>query len=168
MSGEIVNKVAQSGIETLDLASLRPAGQRRSIDVAEVLWQGIALKETDFRQWVKETDWSAYTGTQVAVHCSADAIVPSWVYMVLGSELAPYAETVHFGDLASLEEYLYARHISQMDLSVYRDSRIMLKGCGEEVPTGAYLYLTQRLREVAKSVMFGEPCSAVPVYKRKK
>jgi len=167
MKEEIVNKVAKSGIETLDLASFRPKGKRAVIDVADTLWQGIALKESDFRQWVKDHDWSTYADAHVAVHCTVDAIIPSWVYMILGSELAPYAATVHFGSSESLEEYLYAQVISALDLGMYQDRLIMLKGCGEEVPTGAYLYLTQRLREVAKSVMFGEPCSAVPVYKRK-
>jgi hypothetical protein len=167
MSEEIVNKVAQSGIITLDLSEMRPSGERVLLDIAPQLWQGIALKEKDFRDWVKETDWSSYSGKHVAVTCSADAIIPSWAYMLLSTELSPCASTLFFGDLDGLEEMLFKTAIEELNLSSYTNARIMLKGCGDKVPTGSYLYLTAALRPVVSSLMFGEPCSAVPVYKKK-
>lgn len=167
MSEAIVNKIAQSGIITLDLSEMRPKGDRVLLDIAPHLWQGIALKEKDFRQWVKETDWTSFKGKHVAVTCSADAIIPSWAFMLLGTELTPYAATLFFGDLDGLEELLFKKAIEHMDLTRYKDARIMLKGCGDKVPSGSYLYLTSALQPVVKSLMFGEPCSAVPVFKKK-
>ncbi|NND95524.1 MAG: DUF2480 family protein [Flavobacteriales bacterium] len=168
MSDEIVNKVAQSGIITLDLASFRPEGARVTIDIADHLWQGIALKEKDFRDWIKSVDWSSYQGKHVAIFCSADAVIPSWAYMLLSSHLSPFAATIHYGDESSLEEILFRNSIMEMNFEKYTDERIMLKGCGDSVPMGSYVYLTNALTPVVKSLMFGEPCSAVPVYKAKK
>ncbi|NND93663.1 MAG: DUF2480 family protein [Flavobacteriales bacterium] len=168
MSDEIVNKVAQSGIITLDMASFRPEGERVAIDIADHLWQGIALKEKDFRDLIKSVDWSSYEGKHVAIFCSADAVIPSWAFMLLSTELNPYATTIHYGSLATLEEYLFRCSIESADLSEYKEKRIMLAGCGDSVPMGSYVYLTSALTPIVKSLMFGEPCSAVPVYKNKK
>lgn len=162
---EIRNKVAESGIITLDLNDYRPHGKRREIDIAEQLWQGIALKEKDYRDWIKSVDWTEYAEVHVAIHCSADAIVPSWAYMLLAAELEPHVATLYFGDLIGLEELLFKEAIDKLDFTEHSDKRIMLKGCGDSVPMGSYLYLTKKLRPVVKSLMFGEPCSAVPVYK---
>lgn len=165
---EIRNKVAESGIVTLDLNTYRPAGDRVAIDIAAQLWEGIALREKDYRLWISETDWTDYANNHVAIYCSADAIVPSWAYMLLGAVLEPIAATLFFGDLKGLEEQLFHQAISNQDWSEYTDKRIMLAGCGDAVPTGSYLYLTQKLTPVVKTLMFGEPCSAVPVYKAPK
>ncbi len=165
---EIRNKVAESGIITLDLNDYRPEGQRIEIDIASQLWQGIALKEQDYRQWLKSVDWSGYSEKHVAIHCSAEAIVPSWAFMLLSAELEPHAATLYFGNLAGLEEALFKERIEESNFSEFIDKRIMLKGCGDSVPMGSYLYLTKKLRPLVKSLMFGEPCSAVPVYKASK
>lgn len=164
----IRNKVAESGIITLDPSDFRPEGKSALIDIAGQLWQGIALKEKDFRDWIKETDWSQYAERHVAVHCSVDAVIPSWAYMLIASALEPYAASIHFGDLKSLSERRFKEAIDQADMSPYQDQRIMLKGCGDAVPTGAYLYLTHRLQGLVRSLMFGEPCGAVPIYKAAK
>jgi len=167
MSGDegIVNKVAQSGLINLDLQSLRPNGVRYFIDIKEQLWQGIALKEKEFRSWVKEHDWNQYREGHVAVGCSEDAIIPSWAYMLIASKLQGIAQTIIFGGLEQLETQLFKEAIRSMDMEAYEDGRVLVKGCGEGVPQSAYLYLTQRLQPTVKSLMFGEACSSVPVYK---
>lgn len=162
---EIINKVAQSGLLNLDLQSLRSSGPRHFIDIKEQLWQGIALKEKDFRTWVKEHDWSQYQEAHIAIGCSVDAIIPSWAYMLISSQLQGEARTVVFGNLDDLETTLFKEAIESMDISEYAEGRVLVKGCGEGVPQSAYLYLTQRLQPVVKSLMFGEACSSVPVYK---
>jgi S-adenosylmethionine/arginine decarboxylase-like enzyme len=165
---EIVNKVAQSGLVTIDLQDWRPEGARAVVDIKERLWEGIALKEKDFRTWVSEWDWTAYAGQHVAVTCSADAIIPSWAYMLLSSALTPHAKTIVFGDADALESVLFKSKIDSVELAEYTDARVIVKGCGQGVPTSAYLYLTHKLQPVVKSLMFGEACSTVPVYKAPK
>ena len=165
---EIVNKVAQSGIITFNLDSIRPKGAREHIDIAPQLWQGIALKEKDFRDWIKNNDWSQFKDKHIAISCSVDAIIPSWAFMLIASEVEPYAHTVCYGTLDELEEIIYRKAIDELDLSIYAGVRIMLKGCGDKVPMGSYIYLTQILTPLVKSLMFGEPCSAVPVFKASK
>ena len=164
----IINKVAQSGLVSFDLAELYPKGERVLYDIKENLFHGLMLREKDFREFVKEHDWSSYTGKHVAIICSADAIVPTWAYMLLATKLAPYAGTVVFGDLDQLESVLYQQEVNKVNLENYRDQRIVIKGCGEiPVPVSAYVDLTSKLTAVAKSIMYGEPCSTVPLYKRK-
>jgi hypothetical protein len=164
---EIRNKIAESGIITLDLNDYRPSGTRVMIDITEQLWQGIVLKEKDYREWIKSVDWTTYQGQHVAIQCSADAIVPSWAFMLLAAQLEPYASSLFFGDLSGLEESLYKDAIDKESFDMYANKRVMLKGCGDSVPTGSYLYLTEKLIPLVKSLMFGEPCSAVPVFKAK-
>jgi len=164
----IVNKVAQSGLVTLDPAAFYPGGERVVYDIKDNLFQGLILREKDFREFVKNHDWSQYQGKNIAVTCSADAIVPAWAYMLIANKLAPYAKDVVFGDAAVLETVLFEKSMASMDVEQYRDQRIVIKGCGEiEVPVSAYVELTKKLTPVAKSIMFGEPCSTVPIYKRK-
>lgn len=164
----IVNRVAQSGLISLDPADLFPAGERVVYDIKENLFQGLILREKDFREFVKGHDWSQYQGKHVALICTADAIVPTWAYMLLANKLQPFAETVVFGDLETLEAVLFDRAINSVDFEKYRDQRVVVKGCGEiPVPVSAYAELTYRLSKVAKSIMYGEPCSTVPIYKRK-
>ncbi len=164
----IVNKVAQSGLISLDLADLYPKGERVLYDIKDNLFHGLILREKDFREFVKENDWTKYQDKHVAIVCSADAIVPTWAYMLLSTKLKPYAASVVFGDINMLETILFERALDKIDIEVYRDQRVVVKGCGEiEVPTSAYLEITSKLTGVAKSIMYGEPCSTVPIYKRK-
>ncbi|MBK1440932.1 DUF2480 family protein [Parapedobacter sp. ISTM3] len=164
----IVNKVAQSGLVTVDLAHFAPQGDRVLYDIKDNLFHGLILREKDFREFVKTHDWAQYTGKYVAITCTADAIVPTWAYMLLANRLAPYAEEVVFGDLATMETLLYERALAHVDMEVYRDQRVVVKGCGDiEVPESAFVKFTAMLSKVAKSIMYGEPCSTVPVFKRK-
>ena len=164
----IVNKVAQSGLVSFDLADLYPAGDRILYDIKDNLFHGLILKEKDFREFIKQHDWSQYAGKHVAITCSADAIVPTWAYMLLANKMSPFAATVVFGNLEILETLLFERAINNVDIEKYRDERIVVKGCGDTpIPVSAYVELTSRLTKVAKSIMYGEPCSTVPLFKRK-
>ncbi|WP_158989747.1 DUF2480 family protein [Mucilaginibacter sp. L196] len=164
----IINKVAQSGLVTLDPASFYPQGERVLYDIKDNLYMELILREKDFREFVKMHDWVQYAGKNVAITCTADAIVPAWAYMLIANRLAPHASEVVFGDLELLETVLFIKGISGADLEQYRDQRIVLKGCGDiPVPVSAYVELTKKLTPIAKSLMFGEPCSTVPIYKRK-
>ena len=125
------------------------------------------LREKDFREFIKEHDWESYSGKHIAIGCSADAIVPTWAYMLLANKMAPFAKTVVFGDLKLLETILFERELSKMDMEKYRDQRVVVKGCGEiAVPDSAYIDITVKLTSLAKSIMYGEPCSTVPIFKR--
>lgn len=169
MENEIENKVAQSGLVTLDLEDWYPAGERVLIDIKDQLFQGLLLREKDFREYIKTHDWAQYKDKYVAVTCTADAIVPTWAYMLLSSSLEPFAKKIVFGDLETLETVLYDSLLGKLDLEQYRDARIVIKGCGNlPVPKAAYVELTRLLRPVAKSIMYGEPCSTVPIYKQPK
>ncbi|MDB4999218.1 MAG: hypothetical protein JWR76_295 [Mucilaginibacter sp.] len=164
----ILNKVAQSGLVTLDPAQFYAPGDRVVYDITDNLFHGLMLREKDFREFVKTHDWTQYEGKNVAVTCTADAIVPAWAYMLLANRLAPYAREVVFGDAEVLETVLFVKEISRLDVEQYRDQRLVIKGCGDiPVPVSAYVELTKKLTPVAKSLMFGEPCSTVPIYKRK-
>lgn len=167
MAEEIVNKVAASGLITIDLEEYYPAGDRVAYDIADNLWQGLALKEKDFRAFVKEHDWTQYTGKHVAIFCSADAIVPTWAYMLLASVLQPHAASVVFGSLETLETVLFERALESIKPADFQDARVVIKGCGNlPVPSSAYVALTEKLRPVVRSIMYGEPCSTVPIWKR--
>jgi|SRR3954463_10231177 len=169
MDDQLINKVAQSGLVTIDLEEFYPAGERVVFDIKEFLFQGLILREKDFREVVKNIDWKFYTDKYVSLICSADAIVPTWAYMLLVSSLEPYAKKVVFGDLETLETVLYDEILSKLPIENYRDSRIVIKGCGNlPVPKAAYVELTRLLRPVAKSIMYGEPCSTVPIFKQAK
>jgi hypothetical protein len=164
----IINKVAQSGLVSLDPASFYAPGERVIYDIKDNLFHGLILREKDFREFVKEHDWSQYAGKNVGITCTADAIVPAWAYMLLANRMAPYAREVVFGNAEVLETVLFEKELAKANFEQYRDQRIVLKGCGDiDVPVSAYVELTKRLTPVAKSLMFGEPCSTVPIYKRK-
>ena len=164
----IVNRVAQSGLISFDLAELYPQGERVLYDIKDNLFHGLILREKDFREFVKAHDWSQYAGKHVAITCSADAIVPTWAYMLLASKMAPYAANIVFGDLIALETSLFQKALTQFDMERFRDERIVIKGCGDtQIPTSAFVEITARLTGIAKSIMYGEPCSTVPVFKRK-
>ncbi|WP_457128492.1 DUF2480 family protein [Mucilaginibacter sp. HD30] len=164
----IVNKVAQSGLVTLDPAEFYTPGERVVYDIKDNLFQGLILREKDLREFVKEHDWTQYQGKNVAVTCTADAIVPAWAYLLLANRMAPYANEVVFGDAEVLETVLFVKAIATLDPEQYRDQRLVIKGCGDiDIPVAAYVELGKKLTPVVKSLMFGEPCSTVPIYKRK-
>ena len=168
MAEEIINRVNQSGLTQIDLEDLRLAGDRIFIDIKDQLFQGIALREKDFRAFIAEQDWASYQGKHVAVGCSVDAIIPTWAFMLLGVSLTPYVKTLVFGNLADLEKTLFEKALSKIKPEDFQDAKIVIKGCSKEsVPTDAYLKITQLLQPVAKSLFYGEPCSTVPLYKRK-
>lgn len=165
---EIVNRVTQSGIQSLDLEELYVPGERVFYDLAENLYMGLILKEKDFRQFLKEHDWEQYKGKHVAVGCTVDAIIPTWAYMLLAIHLEAHASTVAFGNLEDLEKQLYATTLANFDLEQFRDARVVIKGCSDKaVPTWAYVEITGKLKPIAKSLMYGEPCSTVPLFKKK-
>jgi hypothetical protein len=163
-----VNKVAQSGLVTLDPAEFYVPGERFVYDIKDNLFQGLILREKDFREFVKEHDWTQYQDKNVAVTCTADAIVPAWAYLLLANRMAPYANEVVFGDAEVLETVLFVKAIASLDVEQYRDQRLVIKGCGDvPVPVSAYVELGKKLTPVVKSLMFGEPCSTVPIYKKR-
>lgn len=169
MAEEIVNKVAKSPLVTLDLGDYYPQGERKVLDIAPWLLEGIMLREKDFRESVQQHPWSKYLNTYVAVHCSTDAIVPQWAYMLLAAHLAPYAHKVVYGDAAILESFIMEKAIDAIDVEEYKNKPVIVKGCGDRpIPNHAYLHLAAVLQPVVKTLMFGEACSTVPVYKKKK
>jgi len=167
MSEPIVNKVAESSLLEIDLEDYYPEGEVVVFDLKDFLFMGLILKEKDFREALKQLDFSVYRDKLVAVTCSADAVVPVWAYMLLASYLQPVAREVVAGDAAFLHKTLFLRNINSIDIAAYADKRVVVKGCGDK-PIGefAYLEITRLLRPVVKSIMYGEPCSTVPVFKR--
>jgi hypothetical protein len=164
----IINKVAKSGLVTLDPADFYLAGERVVYDIKENLFHGLILREKDFRDFIGANDWTKYQDKIVAITCSADAIVPAWAYMLLANKMAPYAKEIVFGDENMLEAVLFEKAIASFDAEQYRDQRVVIKGCGDTpVPVAAYVALAKKLTPVVKSLMFGEPCSTVPIFKRK-
>lgn len=168
MSEPIINKVAESGLVTIDLETWYPRGETVAFDLKEHLFMGMILKEKDFREALKKLDWSVYADKYVALTCSVDAIIPVWAWMLVVTYLEPVAKEIVMGDEKELHRQLYLRNIAAIDTTEYADKRIVIKGCGE-TPIGDYVYMeiTKKLRPVAKSIMYGEPCSTVPVYKKK-
>jgi hypothetical protein len=168
MEALLVNKVAQSGLITIDLEKYYPTCQIIEFDLKKYLFHGLILKEKEFRIAIKEHDWSQYGGATVLVYCSADAIIPMWSYMLVVSSLHGIAADVFCGTKTEYLKDYYRKFFKNMDISPYKNGKIILKGCGtKNIPEAAYLEATNKLREVASSIMFGEPCSTVPVYKRK-
>lgn len=169
MENQIINKVALSGIITLDLEEFYPPGERVLFDIKDLLFQGLMLREKDFREFVKNDDWTKYQDKYVALVCSADAIVPTWAYMLLATHLEPYSKKIVFGNLETLETILYNEILGKLNVNDYKDSRVVIKGCGHlPVPKAAYVEIARLLRPVAKSIMYGEACSTVPLYKKAK
>jgi len=168
MSEIIINKVSESLLTTIDLETYFPKDEIAVFDLKPFLFMELILKEKDFREALKNFDWSVYAGKQVAVFCSADAIIPMWAYMLVASYLQPVVTGFIFGTEASLQTQLLIKNISNINISKYEDKRIVIKGCGD-LPVGeaAYLEITKLLRPVVKSIMYGEPCSTVPIFKRK-
>lgn len=167
MDNEIVNKVSTSGIVTINLEDFYIKGERVLFDIKPLLFQELILKEKDFREFIKNNDWSQYQNKMVALTCTADAIVPTWAYMLLTLALQPFAKKVVFGDLQTLETLLFAEQLEKVDVKDYKDARVVIKGCGDiDLPKNAYVQLTALLQPYVKSIMYGEPCSTVPLYKK--
>ncbi len=163
----IENKVAKSGLITLDLVDLIPKGKQIVIDLKDFMFEGIILREKDFRTQIKETDWEEYKSSFVAITNSSEGIVPLWAYMLIASALQPYATVIIRGNKAHLKGALLRRAIENMDELEYQDKRVIIKGCGDEtIPESSFIAITQKLQPIVKSLMFGEACSTVPVFKK--
>jgi hypothetical protein len=168
MNETLVNKVADSGLVSLDPADFYPSETIKLFDLKDHLFMGLILKEKDFRAALQNTDWQQYKDIAVGIVCSTDAIIPLWAYMLVASSLEPVASFIMKGNEEQVRESLFLRNISAMSPENYIDQRIVVKGCGEKViPESVYVALTHLLRPFAKSIFFGEPCSTVPVFKKK-
>ncbi len=169
MAEEIVNRVAKSPIITFNLEELYQEGNRVIVDISKWLHEGFILKEKDFRTALKNEDWSQYADCFVCLQCSTDAIVPSWAYMLISTYLNPVAKKVIVGSEQELNQILYTEAINNLDVEAYKNRPLIVKGCSHKpVPETAYLQLIKKLQPVVKSLMFGEACSAVPLFKPKK
>jgi hypothetical protein len=167
MDEPVINKVAESGLITLDLENYYPRGESAVFDMKDHLFMGLILKEKEFREALKDLDWEKYRDKNVAVTCTADAIIPVWAYMLVASQLQPVAKEIVMGDEKELHRTLFIKKLSEIKLEEFTGKKIVIKGCGD-TPIGefAYLEITKLLRPVAKSIMYGEPCSTVPVFKQ--
>lgn len=168
MSELIVNKVAASGLISLDLEKYLPTGEPALFDLKDYLFMGLILKEKDFREALKNLDWNIYADKNVAITCSADAVIPVWAYMLIASFLQPVAKNIYIGTTAEMEKNLFLQNLTAINAEEFKDQRIVVKGCGE-VPIGEFAYaeITRLLLPYAKSIMYGEPCSTVPIYKKR-
>ncbi len=163
-----VNKVAESGLISFDLEEYYPKGAIKVFDLKEYLFMGLILKEKDFRAALQTTDWEQYKDAYVAITCSADAIIPMWAYMLVASYLQPFALDVVFGDEKKLISTLLLKNLDAVKGEEYTDKRVVVKGCGDvDIPETAYVEITNKLRPFVKSIMYGEPCSTVPIYKKR-
>jgi len=166
---EIINKIKRSKLVSVDLEDFYPIGERISFDIKDWLFEESILKEKDFRNYVKNHDWSKYKDAFVALHCSVDAIIPSWAYILISVNLSKFTNRIVVGDFKTIETVLFNEIISNLDLELYRNKHVLIKGCSEKpIPETAYVQLAERLVHIATSVMYGEACSSVPLYKNKK
>lgn len=168
MENNLINKVSESALVTINLEDFYPKEEIALFDLKEYLFMGLILKEKDFREALKQLDLEKYRDKAVAVTCTADAVIPMWAYMLIATYLQPVAKEIIFGDEATLQQQLLLRNIAQIPVIEFIDKRVVIKGCGD-LPIGeaAYLEATKQLRPVAKSIMYGEPCSTVPIFKKK-
>jgi len=167
MNEPIINKVAESGIITLDLEKYYPREESAVFDLKDHLFMGMILKEKDFREALKKTDWSRYKDKNVALTCTADAIIPVWAWMLTVSYLQPVAREIIMGDEKELHKILFLKNLSAIDVNEFADKKVVVKGCGETaIDDYVYMEITKLLRPVAQSIMYGEPCSTVPVFKK--
>tara|TARA_B110000459_G_scaffold55417_1_gene62219 strand:- start:3823 stop:4329 length:507 start_codon:yes stop_codon:yes gene_type:complete len=166
---EIRNKVKESSLIQMDLADFKPTVQMMPIDLASQLWKGLVLKEKDFRIWIKENNWFSYKGKGVYVFCSTEAIVPTWAFMLVTSQLIGVANTVVIGNELALQKSMILHNIHRLNLEEFKDERVIIKGCSDiQEPEYAMSELVAFLQPHVKSIMYGEPCSTVPIFKRKK
>ena len=168
MSDQIINKVAESGLITIDLEEYFPKEEILIFDLRTFLFMELILKEKEFRASLQELDWNQYKDKIVAVTCTADAVIPVWAYMLVASSLQPFAKEIVFGNREEALKQSFIKNINSINLSEFNDKRIVVKGCGDKsIGEFAYLEITKLLRPVVTSIMYGEPCSTVPVYKKK-
>lgn len=166
---QIINRVASSNLITFDMEDLWPQGPRMSYDLAQHLWQGLVLRETEFRDALKSLNLSTYQGAHIALHCSADAIVPTWAFMLMASKLTTVAASVHHCLPHELDTFIMYQALSAVNPEDYRDAKVVIKGCSKvAMPTEVYTRAMMLLQPVASSLMFGEPCSTVPLFKKPK
>lgn len=169
MADEIVNRVANSDLKTINLEDFYPKGERTVIDIKNWLFHELILKESDFREYLKNHDWSKYQNHYVALTCSSDAIIPSWAYMLIATYLNPIAKKIVIGNLKELETSIFQEIITNLNIEEFLDKPVIIKGCAHKpIPETAYIQLIEKLQPVVKSIMFGEACSTVPLFKRKK
>ena len=169
MADEIINRVANSKLVTIDLEAWYPEGERILFDIAPWLLEGLVLRETDFRDFVDAHQWEQYKDSYLALHCSTDAIIPSWAYLLITAKASAYAKKVVVGNLELLETQIFQEIIENMELSAYKDRPIIVKGCADKpIPPTAMVQLVTKIRPIASSIMFGEACSTVPLFKKKK
>ncbi|MCC1483332.1 DUF2480 family protein [Winogradskyella immobilis] len=169
MKDEIINRVANSKLQVIDLEDFYPDGKRILFDIKDWLLEGLVLREKEFRVYVTEHNWKQYQDCYVALHCSTEAIIPDWAYMLITVQLQPYAKFVINGNLEQLETVLYTSIINDFNVENYKDTPVIIKGCSNKpVPLNALILLTNKLKPIAKSIMYGEACSAVPLYKKSK
>lgn len=168
MADEIINKVEQSGLKNLELDSFLKEHQWVLFDVKNQLYEELVLKEKDFRAFVREHDWKQYEGKVLGIYCSNDAIIPMWAYMLISSAAAPYTTQIIFGNEEKVKIELVNQSILGMNVEEYKDERVIVKGCSSiNLPEQSYINITQMLQPHVKSLMFGEACSTVPIYKKK-
>ena len=169
MASEIINRVANSKLVTLDLEDYYPEGDRILLDMQNWLYEGLVLREQDFREIIKNHDWQQYNGKYVALTCSTDAIIPSWAYLLISVHLAPFAKIFVIGDLDLLENLIFQETVESIDIKPFKGVPVIIKGCSNKyIPESAYALLTKRLLPKVSSLMFGEACSSVPLFKKKK
>jgi hypothetical protein len=168
MENTIINKVTESALTTIDLEEYYPKGETAVFDLKDHLFMGLILKEKDFRATLQSFDWEQFRDKNVAITCTADAIIPMWAYMLVASNLQPVAKEVVFGEEKSILNTLLLRNLAVIKGEDYQDKRVVVKGCGDvAIPESAYVEITNKLRPHVKSIMYGEPCSTVPIFKRK-
>lgn len=169
MAEEIVNRVANSDLKTINLEDFYPKGERTVIDIKNWLFQELILKETDFRAHVKNHNWSQYQNHYVALTCSSDAIIPSWAFMLIATYASPFAKKIVIGNLNDLETSIFQEIIANLNTEEFKDKPVIIKGCAHKpIPETAYIQLIEKLQPIVKTIMFGEACSTVPLFKRKK
>lgn len=167
VENKIVNRVAKSSLVTFDLEEYYDTGKRVLIDIKDYLYQGLILREKEFRSFVKEHDWTQYKDGNIAINCSSEAIIPVWAYMLVTTKLTPYAKNIVLGTLDDLEKSLFQQALSRVNPEEFEGAKIVIKGCGNfPVPDSAYVEITRLLAPYASSIMYGEPCSTVPIYKK--
>jgi hypothetical protein len=168
MSEVLINKVANSGLITLDLEKYLPAGEMATFDLKDYLFMGLILKEKDFREALKNLDWNIYQDKNIAIICSADAIIPVWAYMLVTTYLQPVAKEVYAGTETEMQKHLFLKNLAAINTDEFAEQRVVVKGCGDiPIDSFAYAEITKILKPVVKSIMYGEPCSTVPIYKKK-
>ena len=169
MADTIVNRIAESALITLDLEDLYQIGERKSIDLSQWLYEGLILKEKEYRAHLNAHEWSSYQDQFISLHCSTEAILPAWAFLLLTTYLQPFARKVVIGSIQDLEVQLFSEEIQLLDVTPFKDKPVIIKGCSDKtVPQDAYVKLITKLQPVVKSLFFGEACSSVPLYKRKK